>query len=71
MRKLEEIQELRHWQREWREENADIKRKVEDFWKEHEPGPEQDHLRRSAKLSRSAGYPACHRLRTWSPEPEG
>lgn len=70
VRKNGEIQELRQWQKEWREENADIKRKVEDFWKEHEPGPEQDNLRKSAKLRRSAGYPACHRLRTWSPEPE-
>ncbi|XP_780827.2 IQ domain-containing protein K [Strongylocentrotus purpuratus] len=70
VRKLEHIQELRHWQKEWREENADIKHKVEHFWMEHEPGPAQEELRRSAKHNRSQGYPACFRLRTWSPSPE-
>ncbi|XP_072168607.1 IQ domain-containing protein K-like [Diadema setosum] len=70
VRKMEHIQELRQWQREWREENADIKSKVEHFWMEHEPGPAQEELRRSAKHNRSQGYPACFRLRTWSPSPE-
>ena len=69
IRKEERIQELRSWQREWREENANIKDKVENFWKEHEP-EHQEELRRSAKLRRSAGHPACFKLRTWSPSPE-
>ena len=33
-----EIQELRAWQREWREENENIKNKVEDFWAKQMPG---------------------------------
>ncbi|XP_041473831.1 IQ domain-containing protein K-like [Lytechinus variegatus] len=70
VRKMEHIQELRQWQKEWREENANIKDKVEHFWMEHEPGPAQEELRRSAKHNRSQGYPACFRLRTWSPSPE-
>lgn len=69
VRKADHIQELRQWQREWQEENADIKDKVADFWKEHEPEHAEE-LRRSAKLRRSAGHPACFRLRTWSPSPE-
>ncbi|XP_022095549.1 IQ domain-containing protein K-like [Acanthaster planci] len=71
VRKEEHIQELRQWQREWRDENADIKVKVEDFWKEHEPGSERGSAKKVRDhKSHSARYPACYRLRTWSPSPE-
>lgn len=31
-----DVAELRQWQQDWREENADIRKKVEDFWVEAE-----------------------------------
>lgn len=37
MRKNPEIQELRIWQREWREENANVTVKVSDFWAKQMP----------------------------------
>eukprot|EP00058_Branchiostoma_floridae_P021522 XP_002607012.1 hypothetical protein BRAFLDRAFT_64996 [Branchiostoma floridae] len=35
-----EVQELRQWQRELREEGEDISIKVEEFWRKHEPSEE-------------------------------
>ena len=35
VRKEPEIQELRQWQREWRESNRNIHEVVEDFWRQH------------------------------------
>lgn len=35
IRKQPEIQELRQWQREWRESNRNIHEVVEDFWRQH------------------------------------
>lgn len=35
VRKHAEIQELRQWQREWREANRNIHEVVEDFWRQH------------------------------------
>jgi hypothetical protein len=35
IRKQAEIQELRQWQREWRESNRNIHDVVEDFWRQH------------------------------------
>lgn len=35
VRKEPEIQELRQWQREWREANRNIHEVVEDFWRQH------------------------------------
>jgi hypothetical protein len=37
VRKEPEILELRQWQREWREENENVKYKVDNFWKEKMP----------------------------------
>ena len=42
MRRQPEIQELRVWQREWREENANIRSKVEDFWAEKLPDSQEE-----------------------------
>ena len=40
VRKEAEIQELRQWQREWRESNRNIHEVVEDFWRQHtSPSP--------------------------------
>lgn len=36
-RRQPNIQELRVWQKEWREENANIRSKVDDFWAEKLP----------------------------------
>ena len=41
MRKDPEVQELRQWQREWREENRGIQHKVTDFWEKQMPGGEE------------------------------
>ncbi|UJR30716.1 hypothetical protein I4U23_018236 [Adineta vaga] len=38
VRKQPEVQELRQWQREWRESNRNIHDVVEDFWRKH-PSP--------------------------------
>ena len=38
VRKEPEIQELRQWQREWREESRGIQHKVTDFWEKKMPG---------------------------------
>ena len=32
MRRQPEIQELRVWQKDWRQENENIRNKVEEFW---------------------------------------
>lgn len=37
MRKNPEVQELRQWQREWREENENINRRVNEFWDKKMP----------------------------------
>jgi hypothetical protein len=40
IRKQTEIQELRQWQRDWRESNKNIHDVVEDFWRQHtSPSP--------------------------------
>jgi len=39
VRKQPEIQELRQWQREWRESNRNIHDVVEDFWRQHSSPP--------------------------------
>jgi hypothetical protein len=39
IRKQPEIQELRQWQREWRESNRNIHDVVEDFWRQHSSPP--------------------------------
>lgn len=38
MRKDTEVQELRQWQREWREETHGVQEKVTDFWEKKMPG---------------------------------
>lgn len=37
VRKDGEVQELRQWQREWREENGNISTKVSEFWDKKMP----------------------------------
>ncbi|CAF0905095.1 unnamed protein product [Rotaria sordida] len=39
IRKQTEVQELRQWQREWREANRNIHDVVEDFWRQHTSPP--------------------------------
>ncbi|CAF3575891.1 unnamed protein product [Rotaria sordida] len=39
IRKQPEVQELRQWQREWREANRNIHDVVEDFWRQHSSPP--------------------------------
>lgn len=41
VRRLNEIQELRQWQREWRQENQGIHAQVTDFWKKKMPDWQQ------------------------------
>lgn len=36
VRCIPEVQELREWQRGWREENADVRKQVNEFWTEQE-----------------------------------
>ena len=51
MRKEDGVQELRQWQREWREENRGIQDKITNFWEkkmpgggEEDPGQSQDNI---------------------------
>lgn len=37
MRRDPEVQELRQWQREWREINSNIQNRVNDFWESKMP----------------------------------
>ena len=41
VRKDPEIQELRVWQKEWREENENVNKKVKDFWDKQMPEGDQ------------------------------
>ena len=62
MRIEPEVQELREWQREWAEENANIKERVDHFWAEKMPeGGEQAD---QAATANSAEAPASERPRS-------
>ena len=52
VRKEPDVQELRQWQSEWREENGGIKRRVSDFWEKQmpeSPSVSQDNLNKDSK----------------------
>ncbi len=45
------MQELRQWQREWREENENISQKVSEFWDKQMPEGQDETPRSRASLS--------------------
>ena len=45
------MQELRIWQREWREENADIKKRVNSFWAKKMPGGDADDEESASRMT--------------------
>ena len=49
MRIEPEVQELRGWQREWAEENANIKERVDHFWAEKMPDAGEQSSKTSVK----------------------
>lgn len=55
-----DVAELRQWQRDWREENGDIRKKVEEFWVEAE-------TRAASEAAASAGRRSrCDKVRNGS-----
>lgn len=50
VRSQPDVFEMREWQREWREENADVRKQVNDFWEEQE---NKDHQPKQKKSSSS------------------
>ena len=60
IRREPDVQELRVWQKEWREENENIHNKVDSFWaqqmpEEGQPAPRPPRQGSSASRNRSAG----------------
>lgn len=59
IRTRQDVQEMRQWQKEWREENKDVREKVNEFWQQHEnkeipPSSPQQPKAQSTKSSKSS-----------------